>query len=487
VRPMRVRFAPSPTGYLHVGGARTALYNWLAARHEGGTFILRSDDTDQARSRPEYYQDIVDSLRWLGLVWDEGIEVGGPHAPYRQSERLDRYREVADKLLGEGRAYRCFCTPDELEARRRQAVEEGRPPGYDGRCRAIDPAEAARRADRGEPASLRFGVPITGSTTFTDLIRGRLTFEHQYVDDFVILRSDGSPTYHLASTVDDVDFRITHVVRGEDILSSTPKHLLLAEAMGSSTEITFAHLSMLVGPDGQKLSKRHGDVSVHAYREAGYLSEAMVNYLAILGWSHDPERTIYHREDLVELFELARVSRNPATFDIVKLEWMNGVYMRELDPVDFAERSRPFVEAELGRTVGSEEWERVRQLAPLLQERVKLLTETAGLVRFVLDEELTVDEQSWAKVMGGPEAAVALEGSLARLGDLEQWTAPAIEEALRSMLEEFGLNARKGLQPIRVATTGSAVSPPLFESLAVLGKKRTVERLTEARERLSAS
>ncbi len=481
---MRLRFAPSPTGYLHVGGARTALYNWLAARHAGGTFILRSDDTDRERNRPEYYRDIVDGLRWLGLDWDEGVEVGGPYAPYRQSERLDRYRAVAGDLLRTGWAYYCFCTPEELAEQRRQAVAAGRPPGYGGRCRAIEPEEARLRADAGEPASVRLAVPRPGRTSFSDVVRGKLSFDHDHIDDFVILRSDGSPTYHLASSVDDVDFQITHVVRGDDLLSSTPKHLLLAEAMGRREEIVYAHLSLLLGPDGQKLSKRHGDVAVRAYREAGYLPEAMVNYLAILGWSHDPQTTIYAREELVEHFELSKVSRNPAIFDVDKLDWMDGVHIRGLDPEDFGARARPFVEQALGRLLDSQEWGRLREIAPLLQERVKVLAEVPELVRFLFEKEPTYQPDSWDKVMGGPEGRVAIEGALARLGDLGTWTTADIESALRSMLDEFGLSARRGLQPIRVAITGSSVSPPLFESLMVLGRDQALARLRRARELL---
>ncbi len=480
---MRLRFAPSPTGYLHVGGARTALYNWLTARHEDGTFILRSDDTDQARGSEEHYRDIIEGLRWLELDWDEGIEVGGPHAPYRQSQRLDRYREAATRMIDEGAAYYCFCSPEELEERRRQAVEEGRPPGYDGRCRTIDPELAAGRVSEGEPATVRLKIPRPGETVFPDVVKGELRFDHAHVDDFVMLRSDGSPTYHLASTVDDVDFEITHVVREEDLLSSTPKHILIARSLGADPP-TYAHLSLLLGPDGQKLSKRHGDVAVNAYRRAGYLPEAMVNYLAILGWSYDPERTVYHRDELVELFELRKVSKNPATFDTDKLEWLNGVYMRELEAGDFTARAKPFIEEAIGRALEPEEWLTVEAIAPLVQERVKLLAEVPELVGFLLVDEVEFDERSWQKVMKGDEAQAALEGAAQALGELDNWTTSDIEKALREMLEERDLSARKGLQPIRVAVTGSSVSPPLFESLDVLGRDRSLARIERARARL---
>jgi glutamyl-tRNA synthetase len=484
VTPARVRFAPSPTGFLHVGGARTALYNWLVARSTGGVLILRSDDTDVERSTAGYYDDIVDGLRWLGLDWDEGIEVGGPHEPYRQSLRLERYRGAVDDLVSAGRAYRCFCAPQELEERRAAAMAEGRPPGYDGRCRALDHAESEARVAAGEEASVRLAVPRPGSTTFTDVVRGDVTFDHDHVDDFVILRSSGYPTYHLASTVDDVDFAITHVIRGEDLLSSTPKHILLGAALGRETPILYAHLSLLMGPDGRKLSKRHGDTALRAYREAGYLPEALVNYLALLGWSPGDDETIVHRDDMVSRFDLAKVSRNAAIFDTDKLQWMNGVYIRELDAADFVQRTVPLVEADLGRALATEERSAFDAVAPLVQERVKLLTEVPGQVRFLFADEVDFDDTSWESVMTRPEARVALEGAVDRLEALDPWDHHGVEEALREMLEERGLSARKGLQPVRVAITGSTVSPPLFESIAVLGKEATLRRLRTAFDRL---
>lgn len=480
---MRVRFAPSPTGFLHVGSARSALFNWLAARNGGGVFILRSDDTDTERNSPEYQEDIIAGLRWLGLDWDEGVEVGGPYAPYRQSERLGRYQEAAEAMLAAGDAYRCFCTAEELDERRKAAMAEGRPPGYDGRCRAIAPDEASRRAESGEAASFRFAVPRPGATSFDDVVRGRIEFDHENVDDFVILRSDGSPTYHLASSVDDVDFAISHVVRGEDLLSSTPKHILLGRALGGP-EITYAHLSLLHGPDGKKLSKRHGHTSLQAYRDAGILPEAMVNYLALLGWSPGDDETIVSREEMVDRFDLATVSKNPAIFDPDKLEWMNGVYIRALDPLDFVARAQPWVESVLERELTGDEQSMFAVLAPAIQERAKDLAEVAPQVMFLFTEEVAYDPDSWTKVMETPEARGALEGAAASLGDLKPWGTAAIDEALRSMLEASGLSARKGLQPIRVAVTGSSVSPPLFESLEALGRDRSLHRVAAALSRL---
>ncbi|MDX1449329.1 MAG: glutamate--tRNA ligase [Acidimicrobiia bacterium] len=479
---VRVRYAPSPTGYLHVGGARTALYNWLFARHHGGTFILRSDDTDQERSTPEYYEDILDALGWLGIDWDEGIEVGGPHAPYRQSLRLDRYRAVAEQLVAEGKAYYSFATPEQLDDFRTDARSRGRAPAYDGRFDP-DPEEGKQRVAAGEQASIRFAVPRPASTVLRDVVRGEVTFGHEQVEDFVILRSNGYPTYHLASTVDDVDFGITHVIRGEDLLSSTPKHILLTQAMGSVPP-TYAHLSLLMGPDGKKLSKRHGHTAVGAYRAAGFLPSAMVNYLALLGWSPGDDDTIISLGGMIERFELESVSKNPAIFDTAKLEWMNGVYLREVPPDEFLALARDRVEADLGRSLDPGETEQLAAIAPLVQERAKLLAEIPEQVRFLYVDELSYDEQSWEKIMLKPEAAAAVAGAAERLAGIDEWSTPAIEEALRSLLDDLELSARKGFQPLRVAATGSSVSPPLFESLEALGRQRTLQRLEAAHSRL---
>jgi glutamyl-tRNA synthetase len=480
---VRVRFAPSPTGFLHVGGGRTALYNWVFARGRSGTFILRSDDTDRARSTPGFAADIIESLQWLGLDWDEGIAVGGPHEPYRQSLRFDRYREVAYRLVDKGMAYYSFATSEQLDAFRREAQATGSSPAYDGRYRVSD-EEARRRLDGGEEAPIRFAVPRPGATVFTDQVKGEMRFDHAQVDDFVILRSDGSPTYHLASTVDDVDFEISHVIRGEDLLSSTPKHILLTEAMGA-VRATYAHLSLLMGPDGSKLSKRHGHTALQAYREDGYLPEAVRNYLALLGWSPGEDEELISLTEMVERFRLEDVSTNPAVFDTAKLEWMNGVYIRELSHDEFVARSLPWVVDDLGRGLDADELLAFREMAPLVQERTKLLTEVAPQVRFLF-ADVTYDESSWKKVMTKPEVPTALAAAQAALTVLDVWSTETIEEALRGMLEEQELSARKGLQPLRVAISGSSVSPPLFESMDVLGKDRTLDRIGAAAAQLVA-
>ena len=467
---VRLRVAPSPTGYLHVGNARAALFNWLFARHHQGTFILRVDDTDQERSTDEFERDILDSLRWLGLDWDEGTEVGGPHGTYRQSDRFDRYQEAARSLVESGAAYYDDRSPHELEALRQKAHGDKLHPGH-----------YIRRPENAFGGGvIRMAVPQDAAVEFHDLVRGTVRFEARDVDDFVILRSDGSPTYHLASTIDDVDYEITHVARGEDLLPSTPKHIVLTRALGA-TEPTYAHLPLLFGPDGKKLSKRHGETALSHYRQGGYLPDAVFNYLALLGWSIDGDRTIFSREEATEAFDLTDVSSNPAVFDPDKLAWMNGEYMRAMDPADFREAVRPEVEAAVGRPLDDEEWARFESVSDLVQERTRLLPEAGGQVVFLFEDFEEYDSTSWEKVMTKVDVPTILEAASSQLAGLDTWTAEGIEATLRGMLEEMGIGAGKGLQPLRVAVTGSSVSPPLFESLAALGKEKTLDRLERAR------
>jgi glutamyl-tRNA synthetase len=450
------------------------LYNWLFARGRGGVFILRSDDTDLARNDPQYQTDIVEGLRWLGLDWDEGIDVGGPHGTYRQSERFDRYREVAHQLVSAGHAYYDLASPEQLQELRAAAQAAKRSPVYRGEFRG----ESAPAAG----APIRLSIPRPGSTAVADLVRGEVRFDHEDVDDFVILRTDGTPTYHFASTVDDVDYGITHVVRGEDILPSTPKHIAIARAMGTEPAV-YAHLSLLNGPDGQKLSKRHGDTALRAYRESGYLAGAMRNYLAILGWSPGDDEEIVDLDTMIARFDLADVSRNPAVFDTTKLEWMNGMYLRAMAVDDLGAAVLPLVEDDLGRDLTGEERTVLESVVPLVQERIKHLTDVPAQVRFLFSDDLTYDAKAWDKVMGegSSEVLAAAAGALAGIDD---WAKAGIESALRAMLEEQGLSASKGLQPLRVALTGSSVSPPLFESMEALGRDRTLARLDAAVKRL---
>ena len=480
----RLRVAPSPTGLLHVGTARAALFNWLYARRHGGVFIVRSDDTDRRRSTPEFERRILAGLRWLGIDWDEGVGVGGPHGDYRQSSRFERYREVAARLVANGAAYRCFCSSEELAERRKQAQREGRPPGYDGRCRLMEVAVSEQRRADGEPHVVRFALPRPGVTVFPDLVRGEVRFDHEVIDDFVILRSDGSPTYHLASTVDDVDYQITHVARGEDILPSTPRHIQITRAMGAPEPI-YAHLPLLHGQDGRKLAKRHGATDLGEYRLEGFLPEAMFNYLSLLGWSIGPERTIFSRDEAIESFDLTDVFSSPAVFDQAKLKWMNGEYIRSCVSLqDFGERARPYAEEFVGGSVSDVNWGRCELVLPLVQERVKLLSEVGPQLAFLLSEQIEYDPRSWKKVMRKQGVRAVLSGAIDALSKVEQWRTETIEQALRDLIAELGISAGKGFQPVRVAVTGSSISPPLFESLAALGKDKSLERLTEAHARL---
>jgi glutamyl-tRNA synthetase len=471
---VRVRVAPSPTGYLHVGNARAALFNWLFARHHGGQFILRVDDTDQERSTVEYEADILDSLRWLGLDWDEGVEVGGSHGTYRQSDRFQRYRDIASSLVDSGAAYYDDRMPEELEALRQKAQSEQKHPGH-----------YIRRPERQVTSGvIRMAVPQDESIVFEDLVRGTVAFEPRDVDDFVILRSDRTPTYHLASTVDDVDYQITHVARGEDLLPSTPKHILLTRALGAS-EATYAHLPLLFGPDGKKLSKRHGETALSHYRDAGHLPDAVFNYLSLLGWSIDGETTIFSREEAIKAFDLTDVSSNPAIFDPEKLAWLNGEYVRMLGATEFRAEVRPYVESAVGRPLTVEEWERFETMSDLVQERTRRLPDAGDQVVFLFEDFDEYAEKSWDKVMTQDDVPVILDAALARLGGLDAWSTENLESALRGMLEEMGISPGKGLQPLRVALTGSSVSPPLFESMAALGKEKTLQRLQRARGLLS--
>ncbi len=482
----RLRVAPSPTGLLHVGTARAALFNWLYARRTEGVFIVRVDDTDRLRSTPEFEHRILKELQWLGIDWDEGVGVGGPHGDYRQSGRFGRYREVTEQLVEKGAAYRCYCSPSELAERRKEAQRAGRPPGYDGRCRSMPAADDQRRLVGEQTHVVRFSMPRPGSTVFTDVVRGEVRFDHQVIDDFVILRSDGSPTYHLASTVDDVDYRITHVARGEDILPSTPRHIQITKAMAAPQPI-YAHLPLLHGQDGGKLSKRHGATDVGEYRRQGFLPDALFNYLSLLGWSIGPERTIFSREEAVEAFDLAAVSSSPAVFDPAKLTWMNGEYIRNhLSPASFSELARPYAEEYLGNPVPDAMWDRCAAVLPLVQERVKLLSEVGPQLSFLMSDQIEYDPRSWRKVIKKPGVDEVLARAVAVLGEVAQWRTPDLERALRDLIAEMGISARKGFQPVRVAVTGSSISPPLFESLAALGRRVTLQRLRDVRSRITA-
>lgn len=472
---VRTRFAPAPSGSIHVGNARAALYNWLFARHHRGTFVLRIEDTDQKRASEAAYGAITEDLQWLGLTWDEG--------PFRQSERSDSYAAAAEKLIEGGYAYRCYCTAEELETRRRAALKAGRAPGYDGRCRDLSAAERAAFEAEGRTFALRFRVPEKRTVSFEDAVRGPVATDTAHISDFVIQRSDGSPTYMLAVTIDDLEMNITHVIRGDDLLASTPRQLLIREALGVSEVPVFAHLPMIVASDGKPLSKRWGDVSVRAYRDAGFLPEAMVNYLALLGWSYDDHTNIFSVDELIEKFSLERVARNPAAFDVVKLEWLNGHYIKELEPADLAERLVPFCVRAGIDADSAEGREILTSVAPLLRERLKRLDEAPGMIRFLFGG-VTLDEKASKVVQGQAEY---LRSAAELLAGLPGWSAAEIEACLRGLAEERGLKPRQAFQPIRAAVTGTLVSPPLFESLEILGREGAVDRLKAAPQTLVVS
>ncbi len=474
---VRVRFAPSPTGYLHVGGARTALYNWLFARHHGGVFILRIEDTDVDRSKPELVSAILGGLDWLGLNWDEG--------PYHQSERLARYRQLATELERLGHAYPCFCTAEELQAKRRQAEEERRPWKYDRTCWNLPDLERQRRRAQNQPYALRFRVPEDGQTSFDDQVFGHVTVENRDLEDFVLLRSDGNPTYHLGVVADDLDMQITHVVRGADHLSNTPKQILAYRALGAPDPV-FAHLPLILGPDRQRLSKRHGATSVSAYREQGILPEALVNFLALLGWTPPGQKEIVARDEMVRDFELTAVSKSNAVFDPEKLAWMNGEYLRHLPP----ERLLALVEQELKSaglwrpSFAAAEADRLRRTALLLQTRARSLQDFSQSARAFFSDDFSFDPDAERKFWKEPDLADYLEALSERVSSLQAFELRATEKCLRDLAAEKGLKAGLLINAVRVALTGQAVAPGLFEVMQVLGRERVVSRLRRAADYL---
>ncbi len=482
---VRVRFAPSPTGYPHVGNIRTALFTWLFARHHAGSFIIRIEDTDVARRVEGAVEAILSSLRWLGLSWDEGPEVGGEYGPYFQSERLEIYHEAAERLVSEGNAYHCYCSPERLREMRAEQARLKQPPGYDRHCRNLSTGERAQKEAESIKAVVRFKVPLEGKTGVNDLIRGEVIFENSTIDDFVLLKSDGYPTYHLANVVDDHLMQISHVMRAEEWLSSTPRHLLLYQALGFAPP-EFAHLPMILGPDRSKLSKRHGAVSITDYKEQGYLPETMINFLALLGWSLDDKTEIIPLKELIRSFSLERVSKTAAIFNPAKLLWMNGVYIRSLNLDDFIERALPFLEKTLPATVKrplSNSY--VRSIMPLIQERAKTLAEVPKLVEFFFLSELDYESSSLiGKDMTRQSATEALEAAKAKLSQLEAFDTDSLESALRPLATELGLKTGQLFGTLRVATTGLTAAPPLFQTLAVLGKETSLKRIEKALDRL---
>lgn len=492
-KQVRVRFAPSPTGKLHIGGARTAIYNWAFARANGGTFILRIDDTDPARSTDENTQIILRAMRWLGLDWDEGPDKGGDFGPYAQTERLEIYRKAAHTLLKEGKAYPCFCTPEKLAADKKAAEERHDPfQGYQRTCRNIDPAEAQARIEAGEPYTIRIKVPLDrGDVIVRDAVHGDVTFNARELDDFIIFRSDGTPTYNFATVVDDALMGITHIIRGDDHLSNTPRQIMVYEALGAPVP-EFAHISMILGPDGKKLSKRHGATSVEEYRDAGYLSDAFVNYLALLGWSLDGETTIVPRDVLASQFSLDHVSKNPAKSDPERLNWINATYLSAMDNKTFSiqvlipELVSAGLEPVSGTETDTEKLYATRPawydlLSEILKPRTTVSPDVVEKSRFLYEgAEVTLDEKSVSKSLAKDGAGSILEAAHAALLPVSEWTPANIDAALEVLPEELDLKKRVVFQAIRVAECGNMVSPPLGESMALLGKDIALARLERA-------
>ncbi len=483
--PVRVRFAPSPTGYPHVGNIRTALFTWLFARHHRGSFIVRIEDTDVARTVEGAVEAILDSLKWLGLDWDEGPEVGGNYGPYFQSQRLDIYHELAERLVSQGDAYYCYCSPQRLKEMRAEQVRRKQPPGYDRYCRDLTEAERHKKEAEDITPVVRFKTPLEGQTRFNDLIRGEVVFENNTLDDFVLLKSDGYPTYHLANVIDDHLMEITHVLRAEEWLSSTPRHLLLYQALGFEPP-QFAHLPMLLGADRAKLSKRHGAVSISEYYDQGYLPETMVNFLALLGWSLDDRTEILSRQELIDNFSLERVSRTAAIFNREKLDWMNGLYIRSLSLEDFTQRALPFLDRDLPPEVKRPlATDYIQRIMPLIQERAKTLAEVVELAEFFFVDELEYDTNLLiGKNMSQESATQALKVARQRLGQLAVFDAEPLETLLRPLAVELGLKTGQLFGTLRVATTGRTAAPPLFQTMAVLGKERCLGRIEVALDRL---
>jgi glutamyl-tRNA synthetase len=481
---VRVRFAPSPTGYLHVGGARTALYNYLFARRHGGTFVLRVEDTDAARSNEESVRAILDGLRWLGLRWDEGPEAGGSSGPYFQSGRRASYEARAAALLAGGKAYPCWCAPAELEARRAAQAARGEPPRYDGRCRGLPAAERGRLEASGVRPAIRFALPGTGETAWDDVVRGRVSFRNDLLDDFVLVRSDGLPTYNFACVVDDREMEITHVIRGDDHISNTPRQILLYRAFDWTPPV-FAHASMILGVDGTRLSKRHGATSVEAFRDLGFLPAAMVNFLALLGWAYDGERELFTLEELEQSFSLERVNPNPAVFNLEKLEWMNGQHLRRLSEDDRVRRVEAFLEAR-GHDLSSRSPEWRATLVRAIGDRLKTLADAERYGAFALRAALEMDDQAWAEVRERDEVGPRLAALGARLGALDTFSLEALERETRALATELKVKAGELIGLARVALTGRKVSPGIFEVMWLLGRDRTLERLEAAAARWRA-
>lgn len=480
---VRVRAAPAPSGSLHVGNVRTFLYNWLFARHMQGVFVLRVEDTDASRFTEDAYHAVLDDLRWLGLDWDEGPEVGGPFGPYRQSERRQAHLEAAGRLVEAGRAYRCYCTAEELKQRREQAQAERRRPGYDGRCRRLTQQQVSAFEQEGRPYAVRFQVPDEGTLSFEDLVIGKIDTDLAHIDDFAIVRSDGAPLYQLAVVVDDGLMEINHVIRGDDLMSNSPKQILLHEALGNRIPV-FGHLPQVLGPDRKPLSKRHGSTSIADFRAGGYLPDALINFLALLGWG-TADDTLLGRAELIDRFDVRDVHSSPAMFDTKKLDWMNGEYIRLLDDARLAELTEPFLAGDglIHQPPTEDELQKVHQAASLIKTRMRRLSEAPGLVGGLFTRP-EPDPAAAEKVLSTEHVPELLRRASKALAAAEPWSKEQVEATLRSIAEDMGLKPRKAFGPFYVAVSGGTVSAPVFDLITLIGRQESLERL-ESAERLS--
>jgi len=479
---IRVRYAPSPTGFAHIGNIRTAIFDWLYAKHTGGKFILRIEDTDRARIVPGALEEIFESLRWLGATWDEGPEVGGEYGPYIQSERLHIYKRYAQQLLEQGDAYYCFCTPERLAEMRKHQEEQNLGTGYDRLCLGLSNGEIKNKQNEGLCGVLRFKIPDDQErTSFVDLVRGEISFETRLLDDFVIMKSDGYPTYHFASIVDDHLMKITHVIRGEEWISSTPKHVLLYDALGWEPPV-WVHPSLILGPDKSKLSKRHGAVRFLDYRDRGFLPEAMMNFITMLGWSPGEDQEIFGIEELIQRFTLEGIVNHPVVFDIQKAEWMNGVYIREADLDRLTSLCLPYLQDAglVPAHPSKSELSYVREVVALEQDRMKVLSDIVELSRFFFEEAPEFEDKGFKKYLTKEYVPTLLRHLFFRIGNVAVLTTESVEEVVREIGDQMGLSGGQIIHPIRMAVTGRTVGPGLFELMATLGKDRILSRLNRA-------
>jgi len=470
MRDVRVRFAPSPTGNLHIGGARTALFNWLFARHNNGKMILRVDDTDLERSTGDSMKAIIDGLKWLGIDWDEG--------PIYQSKRLDLYKNYADKLVKEDKAYYCFCTKEELDEMRKEAQKTGKPPMYSGKCRNLPADEVKKYMDEGKKYVVRLKVPKEGKTTVHDIIRGDVEFDNSTFDDFIIMKSDNMPTYNFATVIDDYDLKISHIIRGEEHLSNTPKQILIYDALGFEKP-SFAHVSMILAPDRSKLSKRHGATSVQEFRDLGYLPEAIINYITLLGWIPSDGEEVFSTEKSISEFTLDRVSKNPAIYDTKKLTWLNGIYIRDCDIDRLTKEVIPFL-INKGLIGDNYDYDYIKKVVSAVREREKTLNEIAEAMSYYFNDEFDYDEKGVKKYFEKDGVDNILKEAIEVLDKVDDFNLVETEKAYRDLIEKLDIKSGDLFHPTRLAISGRTFGPGLFDIMELLGKEKTIERIKKA-------